>query len=304
MIRGNAPHLAAKKIAKIQIDPWPLKTFPKPEESPKSFRALMFTCAGGHDVTKRFLPMPMRIRLLQRALSFKPDALVAIGDHVYWDQRSASSRNAADGAKRAEYAGRFDRTLPVLGTANERVLKRAVGPQIADLYRTYCRSVPVYFLQDDHDHFDNDEADDELVTLPPDWFNLSAARASQWLYFPEFLPDAGRPAGLASSSAGDRFPAHLSESFGTLRYGTLVEMLLYDCRRHVTLSGPSAGFVPPDVEGWLLARMRTPGVAHVVNVPSTPIGWTAGKWGEWYADMDTLEPFRTVELQKSPIVRR
>ena len=246
----------------------------------------MFTCAGGHDVTKRFLPIPMRIRLLQRALSFKPDALVAIGDHIYWDQRSLSSRSAVDGGARAEYAGRFDRTLPVLGTANERVLKRAVGPQIAELYRTHCRSVPVFFLQDDHDHFDNDEADDELVTFPPDWFNLSAARATQWLYFPEFLADAGRPAGLASSSAGDRFPAHLSESFGTLRFGTLVEMLLYDCRRHLTLTGPSAGFVPPDVENWLLERMRTPGVAHVVNVPSTPIGWTAGKWGEWYADME------------------
>src|SRR5262249_39600515 len=32
--------------------------------------------------------------------------------------------------------------------------------------------------------------------------------------------------------------------------------------------------------------MSTPGVKHVVNVPSIPIGWTAGKWGEWYADME------------------
>ena len=267
-------------------DAWPLKTFPRPEDSPKNFRALIFTCAGGHDVTKRFLPMPLRVRLLQRALSFEPDAMVAIGDHIYWDQRSISSRNKADGGVRVAYAGAFDRTLPVLGTPNERVLKRAVGPQIAELYRTACRSVPVYFLQDDHDQFDNDEADDQLVTFPPDWFNLNAARASQWLYYPEFLPDANRPTGLASSSAADRYPAHVSESFGTLRYGKLVEMLLYDCRRHLTLTGPSAGFVPPDVERWLMQRMSAPEVAHVVNVPSTPIGWTAGKWGEWYADME------------------
>ena len=34
--------------------------------------------------------------------------------------------------------------------------------------------------------------------------------------------------------------------------------------------------------------MAAPGVAHVVNVPSNPPGWSAGKWGEWYADL--LEP--------------
>ena len=266
-------------------DPWPLKTFPRPDAAPKSFRALMYTCAGGDNFSKRFLPMAMRIRLLQRGLSFDPDALVAIGDHVYWDQRSSSRSGSNDAA--VSFAGRFERTLPVLGTANERVLKRVVGPQIADLYRAYCRSVPVFFFQDDHDHFDNDEADDKLVTFPPDWFNLAAARATQSLYYPEFLADATRPTGLASSSASDRFPANLSESFGTLRFGKLVEMLMYDCRRHLTLTGASAGFVPPDVEAWLMARMQASDVAHVVNVPSTPIGWTAGKWGEWYADMES-----------------
>ena len=266
-------------------EPWPLKTFPRPEDTPASFRALIYTCAGGHEVAKRFLPMALRIKLLQRALSFQPDALVAIGDHVYWDQRSSSSRLPA-AALLAKHAGSFDRTLPVLGTANEAVLKRGVGPQIADLYHAHCRSVPVFFMQDDHDHFDNDEADDKLVTFPPDWFNLNAARASQLLYYPEYLPDPTRPTGLASSSAADRSTPHLSECFGTLRYGKLVEMLFYDCRRHLTLTGPSAGFVPPDVEQWLIQRMKDPGVAHVLNVPSTPIGWTAGKWGEWYADME------------------
>jgi hypothetical protein len=37
---------------------------------------------------------------------------------------------------------------------------------------------------------------------------------------------------------------------------------------------------------WLIRRMQSTDVAHVVNLPSTPIGWTAGKWGEWYADME------------------
>ena len=48
-------------------EPWPLKTFPRPEDTPASFRALIYTCAGGHEVAKRFLPMALRIKLLQRA---------------------------------------------------------------------------------------------------------------------------------------------------------------------------------------------------------------------------------------------
>jgi hypothetical protein len=76
------------------------------------------------------------------------------------------------------YAGRFDRAAPLLGSANEQVLLRAAGPQITPVYGTLCRSVPVFFLQDDHDHFDNDEATDEAVTFPPDTFMLQAARAT------------------------------------------------------------------------------------------------------------------------------
>ncbi len=46
-------------------------------------------------------------------------------------------------------------------------------------------------------------------------------------------------------------PSGLSESFGTLRYGRLAELLLYDVRRTVTLAGPTGVFVAPDVEAWL-----------------------------------------------------
>jgi hypothetical protein len=69
-------------------DPWTLKTFPLPSEQPRRLRLLIYTCAGGHDVLKscmRFLPAAVRARLLDRGLSFRPDALIANGDHVYWD---------------------------------------------------------------------------------------------------------------------------------------------------------------------------------------------------------------------------
>jgi hypothetical protein len=267
-------------------DPWPITMFPPAHASPPKLRLLIYTCAGGHDVTKRYLPLATRTRLLERGLSFAPDAVIANGDHVYWDLRASTSRRQGASPDAVAYAGRFDFTLPVFGTANEEVLERAVGPQVAALYGTRCRSIPVFFLQDDHDYFDNDEASDALVTFPPDPFMLSLARATQRLYYPEFLPDPNRPLGLPGSSAGDR-AAGLSESFGTLRYGRLAELLLYDCRRFMTMAGPTAVFVPTVVEDWLKARSAAPGASHLLHVPSMPPGWSAGKWGEWYADVES-----------------
>ena len=288
-------------------DPWPLATFPSPAERPARLRLLIYSCAGGHDVlpdhkptdvsTHRFLTLAVRRRMLSRAMSFAPDAVVANGDHIYWDLRSERADLLGNSPAARAYAGVFDRTQPVLGTSNETVLTKAVGPQIAELYGTTMRSTPVFFLQDDHDYFETDEADDTLVTLPPDPFMMNLARASQLMYYPEFLPDAHRGPGLPSGSAADR-PQGISESFGTLRYGRLLEMLLYDCRRYVTLTGPSATFVPPTIEEWLKARMAASDAMHVVNMPSVPPGWSAGKWGEWYADMDGGNQQLTTSIAK------
>ena len=48
--------------------------------------------------------------------------------------------------------------------------------------------------------------------------------------------------GLPWSSAGDRFGG-VSETFGTVRYGRLAEILMYDIRRTQTLAGPSAVYL-------------------------------------------------------------
>ena len=290
----DAAGLAPSRTYTLQIvdvrgrglcDPWPLATFPAPGDSPKSLRVLIYSCAGGHDIlpdhkptdvsTHRFLTIAVRQRMLARAMSFAPDVVIANGDHIYWDLRTVRANLLGMSPAAKAYAGVFDRAQPVLGTANEDVLKKAVGPQVADLYGTTMRSTPVFFLQDDHDYFENDEADDKFVSLPPDAFMFNLARASQLLYYPEFLPDEHRALGLASGSAADR-PAGVSESFGTLRYGKLLELLMYDCRRYMTLMGPSATFIPPLVEEWLKARMASSDAIHVVNMPSTPPGWSAG----------------------------
>ncbi len=270
-------------------DPWPLRTFPAPDALPQRFRLLSYTCAGGSDLflhpTQGFLfqPTGVRQRLLARALSFAPDAAIANGDHVYWDIQSRPGLVMARSPQAWWEAGRFDRAQPIFGTPNEAVLKAAFGPQIAGLYGTRFRSLPMFFVQDDHDYTENDEATDTLRTLPPDAFMLAAAKATQRLYYPELLTPAGFPAALASGDG-------LSSYVGALRYGRLFEGLVYDCRRFVTnqrdpaRSDANSAFLAPNVERWLLERTARGETLHAAHVPSTPILWTAGKWGEWYPD--------------------
>src|SRR5262249_61355904 len=99
-----------------------------------------------------------------------------------------------------------------------------------------------------------------------------------------FRPGRARPVGLPCARAGGRLGG-VRETFGTVRYGRLAEILLYDIRRTQTLAGPSAVYLDLEVDKWLKARTAAGEVTHVVHVPSNPPGWTAGKWGEWYPDV-------------------
>jgi hypothetical protein len=181
---------------KSLCETWALSTFPAPQDQVKNFRLLIYTCAGGHEI-HGFLPTETRNQILKRGLSFKPDAMVANGDHVYWDLLApVGSQIFGKRPESIAYAGSFDRASKVMGTSNEAVLKKAAGTQITPVYGTDFRSTPVFFLQDDHDYFDNDEATDEVVTFPPSFYMMQLARSTQSLYYPEFLADRGRPLGL------------------------------------------------------------------------------------------------------------
>ena len=269
-------------------DAWPLATFPAPDQNVDRLRLLFYTCAGGpegsySDIGERagYLPTLIRNRLLRRGLAFAPDAAIANGDHIYWDLHTWQG----EGAGQLSPAGResnFDFAARVSGGHNEAALKLAAGPQIVPVYGTDFRSTPVFFLQDDHDHWENDSP----LTYPVPWFQLQLARVTQQLYYPEFLPDSTRSAGLPWSTTSER--GELSESFGTLRYGNLAEVLLYDVRRTLQVGELNAVFLDRVVEDWLHERTTSRDTRHLVHAPSNPPGWTAGKWGEWYPD--TLDP--------------
>lgn len=264
---------------------WPLKTFPHADAMPANFKLLAFTCAGGADGfeiggRQLFKPHIFRQKLFDAALAKKPDAAVAIGDHVYWDlrgrgippvgrRRSAFFRFFAGMYVRLRY-GEFDRSKPLIGTANEDILIGLADEQVADLYGTRFKSTPIFFVSDDHDYFENDDAEEDIVTFPPDAFSRAAHKALADLYYPP-LPDGPDTA--------------LNRSFGTLKYGALFEAPLFDCAGHLSLGEANAALVPHKIESWLTERAAASLARHLVYVPSHPFGWTAGKWREWYPDV-------------------
>ena len=270
-------------------EPWPLKTYPAPDAEPEHLRLLVYTCAGGHPLMSEgeasvFQPMSTRRALLQRGLSYQPDAAIAIGDQLYWDQRTwlESANPARNERTRTLFnaVGMLDRNVGALGTPNEELLKIVGGEQIAPLYGTTMRSTPTYFLSDDHDYFENDEATERFVTLPPYEYQWQFANYIRDLYLPAFIRTPDRAEPLSGDLDGG-----LNSSFGTLRWGQLAEVLMYDCAGHLSLKGPTAGLVPGEVERWLTTRTRDERVRQLVHIPSHPFGWSAGKWREWYPDV-------------------
>lgn len=285
-------HEGASESADPICDPWPLRTLPARDSRPNRLRIGAFTCAGGMSVPvspaifEPFKPIAYRRRLFDLLLEHEPDLLIANGDHVYFDLPMAGAIRSHPLAKIAgpfirNATASFDPEQPVLGSTNETSLTTVGDDQIASIYGVRFRSTPVFFITDDHDYFDNDDATPERVTFPPDDFHRSLRDNLQRLYFPEFLsPDEAERA-LPGQREEDG--VMLSTHFGSLRYGDLFAGLLYDCGGYLGLE-EGAGLVPPSVERWLIGETRSEDTLHAAHFPSHPMGWTAGKWREWYRD--------------------
>lgn len=271
---------------------WPLRTFPGPDSLPDRFKLLSYTCAGGGDGfgfmgKQYFKPVDFKRRLLASALAEKPDAALAIGDHVYWDLRGQGIPQIGRKKPLLKWAlghylrwkfGEFDRSVEMLGTENEAVLKAIGQEQIAALYGTDFKSVPMFFIGDDHDYFENDDAEKDLVTFPADAFSKRAAKAMADLYYPALFDGPGVGNGRLA---------------GRLQYGQLFDGVLLDCAGGLTL-GEDARLVPADVEQWAIDTCAGSSATHFALIPSHPLGYTAGKWREWYPDVVAEEGADTV----------
>lgn len=265
---------------------WTLKTFPAGDAAVEGLRVLVFTCAGGDEARPgrsgqtSFLSLSARRLLLDRALSFEPDIAIANGDHVYWDQSSVLKygRPAAAKAAREFYDGVavLDERLSAAAPSNQSALTTILGRQVAAVYEDRLASTPTIFVVDDHDYFENDLAGPWGSTLPPREFTLALQRRTARLAYPYSL---GAPRRSELSGASNL----AIETVERVNYGQLAEFLLYDCRRRLT-RGRRGVFLDPAVERYIVRRTHRSRARQLVHVPSTPFGWTAGKWAEWYED--------------------
>src|SRR5262249_22567364 len=283
-------------------DAWPLKTFPAPAVSAERVRVLAYTCAGGYDGPPlrgktTYLEMAARRRLLARAMSYQ-DVVIANGDHIYWDLTTAMIRVEPNYVKDqlwAKFGGALDLSVPMLHPKNAPIFTAICDYQISGLYGTTLRSTPAFFLTDDHDAFENDEFDNTVATLPPDTYGTLGAEQTQRLYYPEFLPNPNRPAWLPGGDENWTPPG-----FGTLRYGNLLETVLYDCRRYVDYKGDHAKVLPQWTEDWLIARTRAEDTAFFFHAPSLPFAYSSGKLGDWYPDLLDRKSGRLVVYEAKP----
>ena len=278
-------------------DPWPLKTHPAPNAEVDHLRILAYTCGGGFDGPpfngkSIWLDMTARRRLLARGLGFQPDVVFSNGDQIYWDIRTIDSFPPALEEHIKEHwwgrFGTFDRSIPANYGENDTVLQAICDYQIGGLYGCSLRSIPSYFQTDDHDMFENDEFDAYLATLPAGEFGQIGEDVTQLRGYPEFLPTPGRPSYLWGSTGVGRAP-DVNQFFGALRYGNLLEVLMYDCRRFADYKGIHARVVPRWTEDWLKSRTLKEDTHHLMHSPSLPFGYSSGKLGDWYPDAIGLD---------------
>lgn len=113
-------------------DAWPLKTFPAPNATPARLRILAYTCAGGYDGPSiagktAWLDMAARRRLLARGMAFAPDAVIANGDHIYWDLQTSQNKPFARQVRElmwTKFGGALDMSVPMSYPKNEAIFTR------------------------------------------------------------------------------------------------------------------------------------------------------------------------------------
>ena len=264
--------------------PWELATFPGPDERPEKFRLLIYSCAGGHEIHK-FLPTMTRSRLLRRALSFAPQAVIANGDHVYWDLLAPVNKHILGRRPTpSSLPGRSTVRLSCSGATMKpcssvrpvRRSCRSTGPISARRRSSSCRTITTT----------------STTTRRPTRRSRSRPRISCFSSRARRRTSTTRsscPMWRVRSACPRHRPAtacgacrRVSERCGS---AVLPKSCSTTCaaRRRWRARAPSIS-IPRSRSGSRRACAATE-VSHVVHVPSNPPGWTAGKWGEWYPDV-------------------
>jgi hypothetical protein len=287
-----SPKLESNTTYKLQLlseeeaiyKPWEIKTFPSPNSEVENVSIMSFTCAGGPQGFKisgkeLFKPLKFRQKIFEEGLSKKPDFVISIGDHIYWDLRGENSPPVGRNSKLIKFFlgsyiglryGRFNRSESATSPSNEKVLKKIGSEQIASLYGTRFKSTPIFFIPDDHDYFENDDAEKEIVTFPADDFSKDAFKNMSNLFYPPLL------------DTPDGIPGR---KIGKIRYGKIFEGLIADCAGDMSLGNKNACLISRENENWILSRIKDSNAMHLAFIPSHPFGYTAGKWREWYPDV-------------------
>ena len=266
------------------FEPWSLKTFPDPRSEVNNLSMMAFTCAGGGDGFKAsgkefFKPFNFREKIFDEGLSKKPDFVISIGDHIYFDLRGENFPPVGRNSKLIKFFvggylkfryGVFNRLENANSEKNESILKKVGNDQIASLYGTKFKSTPIFFIPDDHDYFENDDAEEDLVTFPADEFSKGAFQKMADLFYPPLLDTPNNKPG---------------RKIGRIRYGNAFEGLIADCAGNMTLGDKEAVLISNQDEEWLLSKIENSKAKHLAFIPSHPLGYTAGKWREWYPDV-------------------
>jgi hypothetical protein len=71
----------------------------------------------------------------------------------------------------------------------------------------------------------------------------------------------------------------VNQFFGALRFGKLLEVVMYDCRRFADSKGIHARVVPKWTEAWLKARTLEEDTHHFMHSPSLPFGYSGVSLG-------------------------
>ena len=151
------------------------------------------------------------------------------------------------------------------------------------LYGTTLRSIPSFFIVDDHDYFENDEFDAKVATLPPDDYGLVAAEQRNISTILNFCPiRTGRSGWPAEISRA--LPKHERQiRHDPFRQSPRGRALRLPPLRE--LQGQARQIIPQWTEDWLVARTRAEDTAHFFHAPSLPFAYCSGKLGDWYPDL-------------------